>query len=46
MTLSIYHVTIDCAESQSLARFWTAALGTTVDSDYGEFVLLQQRWPC
>jgi len=40
MALSIGMVTIDCSDPQSLARFWTAALGTTVAADYGEFVLL------
>ena len=40
MTLSIGMVTIDCTDPQSLAGFWTAALGTTVASDYGAFVLL------
>ncbi len=40
MTLSINTVTIDCADPQSLAGFWTAALGTTVAGDYGEFVFL------
>ncbi len=40
MALSIGMVTIDCSEPQSLARFWTAALGTMVAGDYGEFVLL------
>ena len=33
-------ITIDCADPQGLARFWTAALGTTVADDYGEFVVL------
>jgi predicted enzyme related to lactoylglutathione lyase len=33
-------VTIDCSNPQSLAEFWTAALGTTVAGDYGEFVHL------
>ena len=40
MALSIGMVTVDCADPQSLAGFWTAALGTTVARDYGEFVLL------
>ena len=33
-------ITIDCADPSGLARFWTAALGTTVAHDYGEFVML------
>lgn len=40
MSLSIGMVTIDCSNPQSLADFWTAALGTTVGADYGEFVYL------
>jgi hypothetical protein len=40
MGLSIGMVTIDCSDPQSLGKFWTAALGTTVAGDYGEFVLL------
>jgi predicted enzyme related to lactoylglutathione lyase len=40
MALSIGMVTIDCTDPQALAEFWTAALGTTVAGDYGEFVLL------
>lgn len=36
-------VTIDCTDPQSLASFWTAALGTTVNADYGEFVMLAPR---
>lgn len=31
---------MDCSDPQSLAKFCTAALGTTVTGDYGEFVLL------
>ncbi len=40
MSLSIGMVTTDCTDPQSLAGFWTAALGTTVAGDYGGFVLL------
>jgi predicted enzyme related to lactoylglutathione lyase len=40
MALSIGMVTIDCSDPQALAEFWTAALGTSVAGDYGEFVLL------
>ncbi|MGH3547605.1 MAG: VOC family protein [Pseudonocardiaceae bacterium] len=40
MGISIGMVTIDCSDPQSLAEFWTAALGTTVAGDYGDFVFL------
>lgn len=40
MSLLIGMVTIDCSDPQSLAKFWTAALATTVAGDYGEFVFL------
>lgn len=40
MGLSIGMVTIDCSDPRSLAEFWTAALGTTVAGDYGDFVFL------
>ncbi|MEO7196528.1 MAG: VOC family protein [Pseudonocardiaceae bacterium] len=40
MDLSIGMVTIDCSDPQSLAEFWTAALGVAVAGDYGGFVLL------
>jgi len=33
-------ITIDCADPQGLARFWTAALNVEVAGDYGEFVML------
>ena len=41
MGLSIGMVTVDCAEPRTLARFWTAALDTTVVTDYdGHFLVL------
>ncbi|MGQ0779277.1 MAG: VOC family protein [Pseudonocardiales bacterium] len=40
MALSVGMVTVDCADPQTLAKFWTAALSTTVAGDYGEFVML------
>lgn len=40
MTLSIAMVTIDCANPQRLAEFWSPALELEVLGDYGEFVLL------
>ena len=47
MSLSIGMVTIDCSDPQVVAQFWTAALGTTVAVDYGEFVFLADAgaWP-
>jgi len=41
MTINQVMITIDCAEPRALARFWTAALGTTVAQDHGgEFLVL------
>jgi catechol 2,3-dioxygenase-like lactoylglutathione lyase family enzyme len=41
MGLSIGMVTVDCADPTALSRFWSAALDTTVISDYeGEFLML------
>ncbi|HWN35362.1 MAG TPA: VOC family protein [Pseudonocardia sp.] len=40
MTLALEMVTFDCADPQRLAEFWSAALGTKVDGDYGDFVIL------
>ena len=36
-------VTIDCADPQKLAEFWTEALGTTITGDYGEYVFLAPK---
>jgi predicted enzyme related to lactoylglutathione lyase len=41
MAIQMGMITIDCADPRDLARFWTAALGTTVAQDYeGEFLIL------
>ncbi|WP_103348051.1 VOC family protein, partial [Amycolatopsis sp. CA-128772] len=40
MAIHMGMVTIDCTDPRALAEFWTAALGTTVAQDYGEFVML------
>ena len=41
MALSIGMVTVDSADPRTLARFWSAALDTTVVADHdGEFVIL------
>jgi hypothetical protein len=40
MALELGMITIDCANPQGLAEFWTAALGVTVEADYGPFVML------
>lgn len=40
MTLQIGLVTIDCANPQRLAEFWTRALGWRVLDDYGAYLLL------
>jgi predicted enzyme related to lactoylglutathione lyase len=33
-------VTIDCADPQGLAEFWTKALDVEIRGDYGDFVML------
>jgi len=40
MSLGIGMVTIDCAEPQQLAAFWSEALGVSIQGDYGDFVFL------
>lgn len=40
MGLGIGMVTIDCTDPQVLADFWAAALGVSVQGDYGDFVFL------
>jgi len=40
MNLGIGMVTIDCAEPQQLAPFWSEALGVSIQGDYGDFVFL------
>jgi catechol 2,3-dioxygenase-like lactoylglutathione lyase family enzyme len=42
MSLGIGMVTIDCADPQRLAAFWSAALGVPVQADYADFVLLER----
>ena len=40
MTIRIAHITVDCVNAVTLANFWAAALGVTVDPDdrgAGEF---------
>jgi hypothetical protein len=40
LSLELGMVTIDCADPGRLATFWSAALGTSVEGDYGDFVFL------
>jgi predicted enzyme related to lactoylglutathione lyase len=40
MPLTIDMITIDTGDARKLAEFWTAALGTTVQNDWGEFIVL------
>ncbi|GAA1347487.1 VOC family protein [Catellatospora bangladeshensis] len=40
MTLTIGMITIDTADPQKLADFWSKALGTQVQHDWGEFLVL------
>lgn len=40
MVLKPGMVTIDCADPQSLAAFWTEAAGYRIAGDYGAFLLL------
>jgi catechol 2,3-dioxygenase-like lactoylglutathione lyase family enzyme len=42
MSLGIGMVTIDCADPQQLAAFWSAALGVAVQADDGDFVFLER----
>ena len=42
MSLGIGMVTIDCADPQRLAAFWSAALGVPVQAGYADFVLLER----
>lgn len=43
--LSIGMVTIDCADPQALAGFWTQVLGTSVSVDYGDYVVTAPAVP-
>ncbi|NUT46823.1 MAG: VOC family protein [Saccharothrix sp.] len=40
MTFTIGMITIDTADPRRLAEFWTEALGTSVQHDWGEFLVL------
>lgn len=40
MTITIGMITIDTADPRRLAEFWTKALGTAVQHDWGEFLML------
>ncbi|PRY42569.1 VOC family protein [Umezawaea tangerina] len=40
MTLTIGMITIDSSDPHKLADFWTGALGTSVQHDWGEYVVL------
>ncbi|MDX8145309.1 VOC family protein [Lentzea sp. BCCO 10_0061] len=40
MPLTIDMITIDTGDARKLAEFWTAALGTTIQNDWGEFIVL------
>ena len=40
MPLTIAMITIDTGDARKLAEFWTAALGTTIQNDWGEFIVL------
>ncbi|GAB2985599.1 VOC family protein [Saccharothrix stipae] len=40
MTFTIGMITIDTADVHRLADFWTKALGTSVQHDWGEFLIL------
>jgi predicted enzyme related to lactoylglutathione lyase len=40
MTISIGMVTIDTADAHRLADFWTKALGTSIQHDWGAFLVL------
>lgn len=43
MSLTIGMITIDTSDAQKLASFWTAALGTTIQHDWGEFLVLAPK---
>jgi predicted enzyme related to lactoylglutathione lyase len=40
MSLTIAMITIDTGDARKLAEFWTAALNTTIQNDWGEFIVL------
>lgn len=40
MTLTIDMITIDTGDPHKLAKFWTRAMGTEIQHDWGEFLIL------
>jgi catechol 2,3-dioxygenase-like lactoylglutathione lyase family enzyme len=42
MGLEIGQITIDCADPQRMAEFWSAALGAPVEGAFGDFVFLKR----
>jgi predicted enzyme related to lactoylglutathione lyase len=42
MGFGIGMVTIDCADPQRLAGFWSEALRVSIQGDYGDFVFLER----
>ncbi len=40
MTITIGMITIDTVDPHRLADFWTKALGTSIQHDWGEFLIL------
>ncbi|SDO04761.1 VOC family protein [Lentzea jiangxiensis] len=40
MPLTIDMITIDTPDARKLVEFWTAALGTKIQNDWGEFIVL------
>lgn len=40
MSMTIGMITIDTGDARKLASFWTAALNTTIQHDWGEFIVL------
>lgn len=42
MSLRIGSITIDCADLDRQAAFWSAVLGTPVQGAFGDFVFLQR----
>ena len=40
MAMSIDMITFDTGDARKLAEFWAAALDTTIQNDWGEFIVL------
>jgi predicted enzyme related to lactoylglutathione lyase len=40
MSLTIAMITFDTGDARKLATFWAAALNTTIQEDWGEFIVL------